>query len=114
MTKYEIRVIYVEMKKSDYANYGTAFDKFNNSTNQEPYNTYEYDNEEEARKNFDEMNASCLRNHGGCGVSYDLCIGLILVHIEYDDDGDFVCEEWIDYKFEDRTTEGIAEEDDEA
>lgn len=109
MTKYEIRTHKVEMNKSDYANYSTAFEKFKHSTNQTPDSTYEYDTEEEAQRDFDKMSASFLPNYGGCGISYDLCEVLILAKIEYDDDGEFVAEEYVDIKYEDRTTRVINE-----
>lgn len=110
MTKYEIRTHKVEMNKSDYANYSTVYEKFNYSTNQTPDSTYEFDIEEEAQKDFDKMSASFLPNYGGCGVSYDLCEVLILARIKYDDDGEFVAEEYVDIKYEDRTTRVIDEE----
>lgn len=111
MTTYEIRTHKVEMNKSDYANYGTVYEKFNYSTNQTPDGIYEYDTEEEAQAAFDKMNASFLPNYGGYGVSYDLCEVLILARIEYDEDGEFVAEEYIDIKYEDRITMNIEDED---
>lgn len=124
MVKYEIRECHVEMMKSDYARYGTAYEKFNCETDQKPDETYEYDTEEEARGRFDEMSVQCKldQGYGPSELHFDYCEILFLVEVyyDYDDNNDdedyhdyFLEEGGIDFKYADRTTMCVSDNEDE-
>lgn len=114
MVKYLIEVNHEEMWKDDYKRYGTVYEKYNYSTNQTPDDTYEYDTEEEARKAFGEMEPTFLPEYGGVwGNHYDFCEVILLKIVEYDDEGNWVDEDGIDFKYADRTTECVSNDEDE-